>query len=629
MGSLESMLASEDADGSWCLAGYRAQMGSPLGSIEAEMSVLDASVPVEPRAKPPHVGVTELADAYGSSRSPLASSATGMSSVDSSVPTERFSKLCMTGFNPRVSSCKPRLPSPKIEKVPVQDGHVQLSPPSQRSPASPGPPSDPAELSECGNSASCSTTVPSDGDLLSWVPGEIGEEESLKGSPARFALVTGSDGHAFKPLGGTTLRICELDLRVTDHLFQGSFGDVWAAQCPNSNGTEIAIKEIMCRSPAQHGAARREAELLSRLVGARSENMSDDDVMEVSRRIPRFLATETRPAGPDAARVLIAMTRLPGEPLETFLEARRAHARSDAAASGHQSSPSRRCADACLFVEVFLKQLASVMELVSMHEYHRDIQGRNILVDQCNPDKMPSFGLVDFGFAVDASSWEESGWKDELVVGDCRFWPVSAWLMFEQGVKEVARCQCLSEEYKHRLDFHSVGLTALQALMQVSAPLAGHTDRVDLEDEEEYIAWELLWDAWQRYWEDATYFSERVYSVFANGGSFDELRQEFSRFGVHRTVGMRLKALHTAIRVVRDTCKSATVRMTNAPVIMDALLGLISCGGSTDTLGATSWLSLRKSLTETLGRQSGPRAPGSHRHAPMSPSHRSPEECSL
>merc|ERR1719221_1223330 len=212
--------------------------------------------------------------------------------------------------------------------------------------------------------------------------------------------------------------------------------------------------------------------------------------------------------------------------------------------------------------------------------------------------------------------------------------------MFEQGVTEVARRQCLSEEYKHRLDLHSVGLTALQALMQLSAPLAGHTDRVDLEHEEEYGAWRQLWDAWQRYWEYATYLSERVYSVFANGGSFDELRQELSRSGdVHRTVGMRLKALHTAIRVARDACKSAasrapalktaTVRIYNAPVIMDALLALISCGGSTDPLGATSWLSLRNFLTETLGRQSGPRAPENRQHAPMSPSDQSSEVYAL
>jgi len=588
------MLASKEVDESWRFAGCRARIGSSLGSTVAEMVSGDSSVPVEPLVKLPHVGLIELADAYGSSGSPLASSPTGMSFVDLSVPTERFSKPCVSGFKPRPGVLGV-LPLP--EKLPVPEAQ--------------GPPASP-----CPTSASCSTTVASDGDSLSSVYGEIGEEEFLKGS--------------------TMLRICELDLWVTDRLGQGNFGVVWAAQCQNSNEHEIAIKEILCRSLAQHRAARSEAELLRRLADTLSENMSDDDSMEVSRRIPHFLGMETKPAGPDAARVLIAMTRLPGEPLETFLETKRARAQSDAAASRHQPSPSRRCTDACLFVEVFLKQLASVMELVSMHEYHRDVQGRNILVDQCNPDMMPSFGLVDFGFAVDASHWEESGWKDGLVVGDCRFWPVSAWLMFEQGVTEVARRQCLSEEYKHRLDFHSVGLTALQALMQLSAPLAGHTDRVDPEHEEEFVAWRLLWDAWQRYWEDATYFSERVYSVFANGGSFDELRQELSRFGVHRTVGMRLKALHTAIRVARDACKSAagrapalktaTVRIDNAPVIMDALLALISCGGSTDPLGATSWRSLRKFLTETLGRQSGLRVPENRQHAPMSPSDESCEE---
>jgi len=640
------MLASEDTDWSWLaqtshrLAGNRSRSGSPLGSRVAETSLLDSSVLGEPLLKLPHIRVIELADAYGSNCSQLESSATGMSSVDSSVPNERFSKPCVPGFKSRPGPSRHLRALPLPTKLPLPEAQPQervlLSPSTQRNPTQPCPSKERVELSECGISASCSTTVASDGDLLSPASDEMGEEESVKGSLTGSALVQGSGGNACMPLGGKTLRICDFDLRVTDHLGQGSFGDVWAAECLNSNEHEVAIKEIMCRSLAQHEDAKREAEVLRRLTGALGENMSDDDGVEVSQRTPRFLAMETRPAGADAARVLIAMERLPGEPLEAFLETRRARARSDAAVSGHQSPPSRRCADACLFVEVFLKQLASVMERVSMHEYHRDVQGRNILVEQCNPDTMPSFGLVDFGFAVDASNWEESGWQDGLVVGDCRFWPVSAWLMFEQGVTEVARRQCLSEEYKHRLDFHSVGLTALQALMQLSAPLAGHTDRVDPEHEEEFVAWRLLWDAWQRYWEDATYFSERVYSVFANGGSFDELRQELSRFGVHRTVGMRLKALHTAIRVARDACKSAagrapalktaTVRIDNAPVIMDALLALISCGGSTDPLGATSWRSLRKFLTETLGRQSGLRVPENRQHAPMSPSDESSEE---
>jgi len=494
---------------------------------------------------------------------------------------------------------------------------VQPFPPPQRTPPSPCALSDGSKLSECGADDACSTTVASDGDLLLSTPGKINEEHVLCPSPGvrRSALVQGSGGNGCKLLVGTTLRICDFVLRVTDLLGQGSFGDVWAAECLNSNQPKIVIKEIRCRSVGQIGAARREADLLRRLVGALGENRSDNEGMEVLRRIPHFLAMEARPAAPDAARVFIAMTRLPGEPLVTFLEARRARAQSDAAVRGRQSSPGRRCADACVFVEAFLKQLASVMKHVSTHEYHRDVQGKNILVEQCNPDRKPSFGLVDFGFAVDASTWEESGWKNGTVVGDCKFWPVSAWLMFEQGVEEVAQRQCLSEEYRRRLDFHSVGLTALQALVKLSAPLAGYADRVDLEDKEGYFAWELLWDAWQRYWDDATYFWERVYSIFVDGGSFDELRQEFSQYGVHRKVGMRLKALHAAVRMVRDACKSAagrplapktaTLRIANAPIIMDALLALISCGSSAQPLGAISWLSLRKLLTETLARQSG------------------------
>merc|ERR1712032_84567 len=167
--------------------------------------------------------------------------------------------------------------------------------------------------------------------------------------------------------------------------------------------------------------------------------------------------------------------------------------------------------------------------------------------------------------------------------------------------------------------------------MQLSAPLAGFSDPIDVDDEEEYMAWGLLWDAWQRYWDDATYLFERVYSVFAYGGSFDQLRQEFSRLGVHRTIGMRLKALHAAIRGVRDAfnavagrapaSETPTAPLTNAAFVMDALLALISCGGSAEASGEMSWLSLRMLLTDAPVGRSGPH------HTPESVAPFEPRPC--
>merc|ERR1712087_996261 len=99
-------------------------------------------------------------------------------------------------------------------------------------------------------------------------------------------------------------------------------------------------------------------------------------------------------------------------------------------------------------------------------------------------------------------------------------------------------------------------------------------------------------------------------------GSFGELRQEFSRLGVHRNIGMRLRALHAAIHGVRDACHGAagrapasnspTAASSSAAVVTDALLALISCGGSAEPLDAMNWRGLRRLLADTMARRSLP-----------------------
>ena len=75
-----------------------------------------------------------------------------------------------------------------------------------------------------------------------------------------------------------------------------------------------------------------------------------------------------------------------------------------------------------------------------------------------------SFGLIDFGLAVDARAWKCGAWCRSGASGDGRFWPTSAWRMFTGEALD----EDLRAEYSAHLDLHSIGLSALQALVTLA-----------------------------------------------------------------------------------------------------------------------------------------------------------------
>eukprot|EP00913_Durusdinium_trenchii_P023616 g22188.t1 len=105
-----------------------------------------------------------------------------------------------------------------------------------------------------------------------------------------------------------------------------------------------------------------------------------------------------------------------------------------------RGSHHRCCRCRRLEARALLEQLAPTMAAISKVTYHRDVNAHNILA-HLEGDRPPvSFGLVDFGLAVDASTWMDvsaanplgkSEWEYLDVGGDCRYWPVSAWRQFE------------------------------------------------------------------------------------------------------------------------------------------------------------------------------------------------------
>lgn len=297
----------------------------------------------------------------------------------------------------------------------------------------------------------------------------------------------------------------------------------------------------------------------------------------------------------------LAMTRMPGEPLDLFLEAWR-HRR---------SAPSERrvrVSHSCTLARELLLQLSPTFECISSHAFHRDVNAHNILID-AGWDVAPSFGLVDFGLAVDAHCWqmEDNGgvaptqptrvgadgactWHHLDVGGDCRYWPVSAWLQFLLGWREVSSSPAMLLEYQSRLDLHALGITATQVLAETLPQMSAEPDGAagpslaDVPDE----LWALQ-RAWERYWGHVLPMHCQLVDTFTNAGDWDALKMEYISNSVHQTVAEDLRALRVAIRDAGDACSRAPVSADVAgfPGLCAALLALLDADGAAEQAAGT------------------------------------------
>jgi len=363
---------------------------------------------------------------------------------------------------------------------------------------------------------------------------------------------------------------------VKDRLGSGSFGTVWSAegQCG-----EVAIKDIVCRSKEEVETAFREAEFLGRFATGASASRHG---------VPQLVATDKRQMGPSEWNVRLVMTRLPGEALDKVLE--RAEARK---ASGGEAC--RSLADISGLAQEMLLQLASVMDSVASSDVvHRDAHARNILLHEDGP--RPVFGLVDFGLAIGAARWRSGSWKTEAVGGDCRYWPVSAWVMLLIGECELRKSSVLIAEYSGALDRHSLGLTALQLLVSPMAQELASPAGDDFS-----AAWCELRLAWKCYWAHVTCMWRRVYEAFQRGAAagFVELRKGLRQESAHEIVRQNLSSIRTALTRVREAsaCSLAPLAPAGLPNLVDVLLLMIS-DGTASSQHATSWQDIR-SLLET------------------------------
>jgi serine/threonine protein kinase len=361
---------------------------------------------------------------------------------------------------------------------------------------------------------------------------------------------------------GTKVQIGSTSFFVERLLGTGSFGSVWAAT--STDGQLSALKQIVCRTEGELRRVAAERQLLSYLsLGSVAVNAG---------RLPCLLASEAEPLSNGSWCIRLAMTRVPGIPLASYLKSRVEDFTSD----GRGEVTSQRFLQATEFSMELMRQLAPALESLSQIAYHRDITPRNILVDS---GSSPSFGLVDFGLAVDAKSWEsDEGFHD--IGGDGLYWTTSAWFAFANGVKELAIHSELYAEYKTCLDMHSFGLSALSCFMELSG-LASSDDKMLMDGFSEATKRKLrsLKAAWNRYWSDVKRFWQPVFEAFRIGRRADceALKAAYAQAAVYKVVMKDLRSLRSALSGARDAFR-AEAQLRSVVPLLDALLILIRPG---------------------------------------------------
>jgi serine/threonine protein kinase len=430
---------------------------------------------------------------------------------------------------------------------------------------------------------------------------------SSSGEPKCLASVASSNGASGrKPAlkSDAILQIQGIRYYVVgaEPLGMGSFGAVWAAERRDGLKGEVAIKEILCRSQKELGDATLEGRLLRMIHSAKPNKLMG--------KVPDLVAMETETVAADQCLMRLAMTKVPGIQLDTFLELCSAGkakvgptSREDDAVASAAAAISSRCQfvpGACRFAHMLLSQLASIFECMSAVVYHRDVSPHNILIDVANPSN-PQFGLVDFGLGIDLKSWHgpkgTTSWHFVDIGGDCRYWPVSVWIMFMGGNEELDKFPALAKEYQTRLDFHAVGITVLEILMSLLPTIALGTEEM----------WSLQ-AAWNQYWQDATRFWKRTMEVFDSGEDPAELKRWIRTEGrVVETLGADLAVLRGALRRARDACGRAAPGTLNysqdASQLFRTLLELVSNSGKAgqeDSLQSPNWQVVRSLIDGDL-----------------------------
>jgi len=401
---------------------------------------------------------------------------------------------------------------------------------------------------------------------------------------------------------GVVLTIGDQVCRITEPIGVGSFGVVWAGECAGFG--QVAVKEIVCHSHTDFARAMYEAELLWVLTKKRSEQLGHD------LQIPAFVSAEVATISPDMYRARLAMARVPGVPLDKFL--RKEQQEMEAAANVYEARIAQ-LDKACSYAREIVLQLAPTMERIADLAYHRDVNAHNILISVESEEKStkPSYGLVDFGLAVDAFKWQgglvpcsadypagllpgEREWEHLDVGGDCRYWPTSAWKQFEVGCQELAQERALCSEYQTHLDFQGLGITALQVLADMipASTEQSHASvfakfsssrRQTLAVGEDVVLHScgVLKAAWHDYWVTSSHYWSALLDTFRNNGDWNALKMEFISIGVHKKIASALHAVRKTLKETLDLCSKENSQvpfLKDLASLLSSLLVMISSG---------------------------------------------------
>jgi serine/threonine protein kinase len=377
------------------------------------------------------------------------------------------------------------------------------------------------------------------------------------------------------------VQIAGHDFYVRQALGVGSFGAVWAADWHSGSGDNgAAIKDILCQSGAEMKTAMREAEFIRAIADVSCTNGTALTPPRHAPRlalVPRVLAVDAQPevsSGSSEWRVRLAMTKVPGKALDKFLEEQRAP----------DMEVNKSLACACRFVRELITQVGGRLEEIEHRGvFHRDAQARNILVHETSA--CPTFSLVDFGLAVDATGWRGGGWKSQPIAGDCRYWPTSAWVVYGYGNCEGTGAS-LGHEYETCLDLHSLGLTAIQSFVAL-LPTS-----VDAPSQEVVQGFQVLQAAWAKYWCDSLRIWRRVVGAFQkrDKSGMDALRKQLREERVEGSVRQNISLLKMCLIELKEVCASdpLATNLKEVPPLIDAILHMI-CDGSSRLAGSAPW----------------------------------------
>eukprot|EP00931_Biecheleriopsis_adriatica_P027617 TRINITY_DN16589_c1_g1_i1.p1 TRINITY_DN16589_c1_g1~~TRINITY_DN16589_c1_g1_i1.p1 ORF type:complete len:975 (+),score=240.21 TRINITY_DN16589_c1_g1_i1:1011-3935(+) len=315
-------------------------------------------------------------------------------------------------------------------------------------------------------------------------------------------------------------------------------------------------------------------------------------VSKLAAHIPSMAAQEVDTLADKEWCVRLAMSRIPGEPLVLMLQ-RSALQQQNRPPEEVSSATDvlRLMAEPCRVASELLAQLGPALQDLSKLAYHRDVNPRNILVDGLGVgSKGPTrFGLVDFGMAVDVRRWhgtsstnqEDGGWKVLEVGGDCRYWPLSSWLMFMRGPQDLPAGSPLRLEYQTALDRHALGITALQVLVELSPALA----ESELAPQVGRLMARLryLQDVWNMYWEDVSVFWMSLIECFSSGGDWMKLKASCIDGKLDVILAGRLLELRSALEEVGAACiglPKGTNNCEELEVLLRTILALLSDAGT-------------------------------------------------